>query len=662
MFPGTAIDMELLCDPLQFFQINRTISYTFRLPRMGNERIFGHAGDIDTEVNGFQSYPATIKVWGNTISEGTFLLMQSGGDDYYEGQYDSTPGTFISNLDLSIDQLIPEQIDLTAHSINGSVDVINASSDLFMKFPELDLFSYEYNLNSPGPSALRLHAFQVLGLIRKAIPCYALLDLASTTGDQLQRLMTFGKWNLDGDGSLLKILPDVTLRELIRMFIALSASEVSVLEGTKEVVFTGFGRMLDDPRYIDLSDQTYRAEMEVNQGDTFDCSFDSSDQVDGHITGNPSELTGNYLGSYATVSALPLLPSHGDYAFVLAENMYYKYDYMPDSKIVRWFRYAQDIYPQTSGTGERTLSVVCPGTPVAKSRYIFHGRWGKYLLVRTATGKLEVIFTEISGIHSYQVDEYALFFNEEFSDWIRIAHVDTSISVLKPRFVFDIDYDADITIYQEGVPYQKGAVVAHESGGDWYIFKAKDDIASSTSSSPHFTEFDQESLEDHLHEEYLQWRSLNPHYLLSVDETVENDYSEFFNEANPSYFIGDATRKRLFFWYGEQDNISDADTHWYASSDNIASDGTRLGDFALRWDGPDNMLTHGPMKRAIDFAAEKPRIIRIYAYLATAMISELLNTTVRKIRIKEGLLRMRWMRWTLSGAERINVEIEGYRL
>ncbi len=607
MYPGTTIQLERDVDFFNLLSLNFAYSYDFDLPREGNELIFNHAGDPDNEVNGFTgSLAAQLRVGNNPLMYGTFTLYESDDATSYRGTFESLSLPITSQLDTALCDILDEYDATLYAQTNVNTATVNADADPWVKFPLIDtFFSTEYN--SVSASSPNIHFFQAIELVRRTLKAigYDLIDLATASGDTGQRIYFPGRRITANTKELSDICPDMTVRQLLKSVACFLAADFTVLENSKEIILQSYDRLMADGREIDLTDQIYKTTSHRSEIEGIKFSFATSDQTsDLHVSENPTELQGTLL---ATVDDIDDLPSGdtGDYCFVILENAWYKYAFNESTNQEQWDFYADDLFPRTvSGAGtEAVAEVSCPAIPMHRDRYGQIPTLQHDFTITDNSGSVRITITSTNFMPSSFASDDLLRIPGVYDEWVTVTGYDG------PGKTIDIDVD-----YIEDASYTAK------------VFHVRNERTS---------------------------------YMPQVDNSLSEKFPADYDAK-----VNASLKNRAVIWHGSQlvINTGSSTEVYMATSDNIDNRGNSIADYALRFNGPDNLIDDGPWAAAVAFIAAQDRLLYHYATVTQEKFNELMNSPVRKVRSQDALTLIKKIRYTAGGGDRIQVEIQGYRL
>lgn len=603
------VDLERDLDFFNLLSLNFAYSYDFDLPREGNEQIFYHAGSPETEINRFKDvYPAALYLGGEPIMHGTFTLQEANSKTTYRGTFDSLSLDITANLDTTLGSLLDEY-DATLYAQTAvDTNTVNASADLWVKFPQVDTF-FDVEYNQTSSSSPNIHFFQAMELARRTLKAigYDLIDLATANGDTARRIYFPGRRITANTKELSDICPDMTVRELLKALACFTAADFTVLEANKEIVMYSFDRLLDDPREIDLSDEIYETQTYRNDIAGIKFSFDTSAQTsDLHVSENPTERQGTLLDDVADISSLPS-GNTGEYCFVILENAWYKYDFNESTNQEQWDWYADELFPRTIPGEGTAVEVVCPVLPIHRDRYAQIPTLAMNFTITDSPdypGSIRITITSTNFLPSELGGDDYIRIPGVLDEWVLVTSYSTSPSVV-------VDVDADY-------------------------------VEDETHSSKVF----------HVRNERTT-------YMPQVDNSLSEKFpADYDAKVNASF------HKRAVIWHGSRlviNPISSTEVYM-ATSDNIDNRGNSIADYSLRWNGPDNLVDAGPWARPAAFIAEQPRILYHYATVNQAKFSQLMNSPVRKVRSKNAVTLIKKIRYRAGAGDKLQVEIQGYRL
>jgi hypothetical protein len=140
LYPDTTIDFEVEDDFLDFDNIGRAYSWPISLPREGNEWIFRHAGDADTQDNLFKTWDGfQITVDGNVWWD-VSLDLDDADQTSYSGMLTNVNEKFFSAKDKKLRDLITGEVVLPAGDYISVIRSINELEVSDIRFPWIHFY------------------------------------------------------------------------------------------------------------------------------------------------------------------------------------------------------------------------------------------------------------------------------------------------------------------------------------------------------------------------------------------------------------------------------------------------------------------------------------------------------------------------------------------
>lgn len=140
LYPDTTIDFEVEDDFLDFDNIGRAYSWPISLPREGNEWIFRHAGDADTQDNLFKTWDHfQITVDGNVWWD-VSLDLDDADQTSYSGMLTNVNEKFFAAKDKKLRELITGQVTLASGDYVSVIQAINELKVSDIRFPWIHFY------------------------------------------------------------------------------------------------------------------------------------------------------------------------------------------------------------------------------------------------------------------------------------------------------------------------------------------------------------------------------------------------------------------------------------------------------------------------------------------------------------------------------------------
>lgn len=661
LYPGTEIQLEKKCDFFQLLSMNFVFGYDFIFPREGNEHIFYLAGDPDNTINRFNDqYVAELQLFNNTFLTGTFTLKESDDETSYRGTFDSISKEIYNNLDTTIANLLDEE-DASLYDNQAEVNTINELSDKFVKFAALDSAdNEEYNKYGSAENPYRVHFFHLITLMNKVCNSlgYQFIDLATENGDESQEIYLAGRRTFSGSNNLNQVCPDITVKNLFKTFCALTASDISINVHKRELVFQSIGRALDDPRYVDLSEVIYKEQTERWVKPTFAFAFEIDQEDDFYLEQSNVELSGRLLDPVNKISDLPGSPDVGDYLFVKQENAYWQYAYNEEAQQDQWQWYADPVQNRSvQGDNESdTVSINCPCVPFHKSRYQSQFiNQSSYYFSNNGSNKLRVHIIFFFGMWSdFAVGDLVYLEGTDFEVWAEVTAYHSSAPAY---FDLDITYKENVYAYDAADTYTSDDTIIWSDTTIWEAWRVESPTLVTEDPADTPAKFSKSTGTNRKTNATIRRKKKQDYYQLAIDEYPNTRITQAYIAK-----INSVLKHRIAFWNADVQHMTSANLSWHGTADRYNNRTVAVRDYALRWNGPDNIIDAGPWKKAIDYIKNQPRILRQYAWLNDAQIQQLTNTTIRKVKSEKAMNLIRRVRYMAKKGDKVLVEMEGYRL
>lgn len=660
------------------------------------------------------------------LYSGDFVLRESIDQDVYRGTFNSFPRVLEINLDKKLNEILSgtDATLYTNQEEVNTLNAAAQTFVKFPRIATFN--TVLYNSYSTVTSTPRLHCFNMIELLQQVCTelGYNLVDMATATADDIHKIYIPGRVSPTDSDDITDYLPDMTFRTLVKTFVSLTAADFTPVPETGELIFLSYSRAINDPRVIDLSTKCYRWESEINETNGLQFEFSHGTAGDDYINDNPGSVVGDLQTEVADLNALPGSPAEGDYVFVKSENAYWRYGWLDETKDSRWHFYADETLSRTESTSEGGITTIqCPCYPLHKANYVLNVLKGDYILADNGSGKIRVHFTNLPTFTGLNAGDYVKLLGTDYEVWVEVTAFSSASAIYMD---IDIDYptSGELETYDNSTAYGANVRVVYDNSGTWEIYESNTSTTAGQDpvSTPGKWDIDEPAEEQD--EMIISWRNTLDYVISVVDESLDQEDPTTdipkLNEALKNRILfwhgeqqyatpvdngttdGATTANKLiqsgqnftttvavgYLVKNTTDNTTakvtavDSDTqlsldtdimatgenyeiyqlYWQGTADNLDPEGNTITDFALRWNGPNNLVDNGPWQQPVNFINNKPRIIKAYAWLSEDEMVRITNSSVRKINVGPCTILLRKYKTRLGNMDNIFVQLEGYRL
>lgn len=442
LFPGTSIPWEIENDLLDYDFIGQAYTWPWELPREGNEFFFGFAGDADSAVNGFKVYDGFEVCFNNNVWWRCSLELLESFENSYQVQLSVINSQLDSKKTKSIRELVTAEL---AYDFAAKAAWDYTASDK-MVFPVMWFYNdYQVTLLNPANVVYMCPWFQLLYVLKEALKPlgYTLVNNAvAYNEDMFGAVMCTTRaddFPVSGTVTVADWLPDITLTELINDCQILFACDVVIDPDAATVELRSLPRMLGREA-VDVTDYVDEA-APAKKAPFTDLVIGFNTEDDALLAETPDTLEGRHRGAFDQVTDFEALdPDENDYAFISAENAFYKAFKTAGQIVVHY--YGEALQKNTTAAAskkELTLNLM----PVMKTKYVYLDLEAKLEIRESADPK---VFINGEGFANWFTNDgiITLDFFGYLTTAMQVKFIEEGGSELYARkwyTVLDIDYD-----------------------------------------------------------------------------------------------------------------------------------------------------------------------------------------------------------------------------